>query len=171
MDEVQLAGEWCNFRWFQASGHSLGSFVKAVLALVQDRIVVVTALDSGPLRLPSDDIPAGWLQLADLAISLKASPEGLPRGEWDEWYVFEDVPPARSPEVFVNDSSFSLRPEVGNDCQQAVAERFWSQIAEWWPESYLAEGDKLTCVTRVEEIVPELVRFFQVPPLSAERGV
>ena len=85
-----------------------------------------------------------------------------PRGEWDEWYVFEAEPSACAPEVFVNYGGFSLRHDPGNEWQQATVERFWGQLAEWWAESYLAEGDNLICVTRQEAVVPELVRFFAV---------
>src|SRR6516165_1024949 len=99
----RLAGEWCNFRWFQASDLSLGALVEAVPELVHDRLVVVTSFDSGPLRLTLDDVASGWQQSGFLAISPKSpSPSSLPLGEWDEWYVFEEMPSARSPEVFIN---------------------------------------------------------------------
>jgi hypothetical protein len=158
----RLAGEWCNFRWFQASDLSLGALVEAVPELVHDRLVVVTSFDSGPLRLTLDDVASGWQQSGFLAISPKSpSPSSLPLGEWDEWYVFEEMPSARSPEVFINYGEFSLRPDPGNEWQQAALERFWGQLAEWLPESYLAEGDNLICVTRAEWLVPALARYFE----------
>jgi hypothetical protein len=163
MDRMRFAGEWCTFRWFQAYDLTLDALVVGVPQLVHDRVVVVSSCDSGPLRLAPEEMEAGWLQLGPLAVSPRASaPRWLPQGGWDEWYVFEDVPPARSPEVFVNYSPFSLRPEPDNECQQAAIERFWGQVAEWWPESYLAEGDSLICVTRAEAVIPALERVFEV---------
>jgi len=47
----KVTGEWCNFQWFQASDRSLGELLEAVPDLVRDRFVVVTSIDSGPLRL------------------------------------------------------------------------------------------------------------------------
>jgi len=143
----RLTGEWCNFHWFQASDLSLGALVEAVPELVRDRFVVVTSFDSGPLRLTLDDIASGWQQSGSLAISPQSpSPSSLPLGEWDEWFVFEEMPSVRSPEVFINYGGFSLRPYLENEWQQAALERFWGQLAEWWPESYLAEGDNLICL-------------------------
>jgi hypothetical protein len=159
----RLTGEWCNFRWFQANDLSLGALVEAVPELVRDRFVAVTSLDSGPLRLSPDDITAGWQQSGSLAVSPRsASPASLPLGGWDEWFVFEEMPAKRSPEVFVNYGGFSLRSDPENEWQQAALERFWGQLAEWWPESYLAEGDKLICITRAERSLPALARYFEV---------
>src|SRR4051794_35587986 len=98
-----ITGEWCNFRWFQSSDLSLGGLVEAVPDLLRDRFVVVTSLDSGPLRLTPDDTAAGWRQSGSLAISPKSpTPRSLPLGEWDEWFLFEELPAVGSLDVFVN---------------------------------------------------------------------
>ncbi|QJX00279.1 hypothetical protein [Frigoriglobus tundricola] len=163
MTGARWTGDWCGFRWFQTSGLSLGDLVEAVPDLVRERFVVVTSLDSGPLRLADDELAAGWRQVGSLAVSPKSpAPWSLPRGGWDEWYVFEDAPPSHAPEVFVNYGGFSLRPDTGNEGQQSAVERFWGQLAEWWPESYLAEGDNLICVTRQETVATTLARYFAV---------
>lgn len=159
----RLTGEWCNFRWFQAGDLSLGALVQVVPELVRDRFVVVTSFDSGPLRLRSEDIASGWLQLGSLAVSPKSAvPSSLPLGEWDEWFVFEEMPCVQSPEVFINYGGFSLQPDPKDQWQQAMLERFWGQLAEWWPESHLAEGDNLICVTRAEGPIPQLFQYFEV---------
>jgi hypothetical protein len=159
----RITGEWCNFRWFQSNDLSLGGLVEAVPDLVRDRFVVVTSFDSGPLRLSPEDIASGWRQSGSRALSPKsADPRSLPLGEWDEWFVFEELPAVHSLEVFVNYGGFSLRPVPRNEWQQAALERFWGQLTEWLPESYLAEGDNLICVTRAEMLIPALVRFFGV---------
>jgi hypothetical protein len=131
MAGASLSGEWCTFRWFQARGLSMGALVSAVPELVRDRHVAVTALDSAPLRLTADDLVAGWRQAGSLAVSPRSPvPPSLPLGEWTEWYVFEELPPVRSPEVFVNDSAFTLRPDADNEWQRSSVERFWGQVAE-----------------------------------------
>ena len=159
----RLTGERCDFRWFQAGDLSLGALVEAVPELVRDRFVVVTSFDSGPLRLSPEDIASGWQQCGSLAVSPKSpATRALQLGEWDEWFVFDKTPGVRSPEVFINYGGFSLRPDPENEWHQAALERFWDQLAEWWPESYLAEGDNLICVTRAEGPIPALVRYFEV---------
>jgi hypothetical protein len=163
MDVERITGEWCNFRWFQSRDLSIGRLVEAVPDLVRDRFVVVTSFDSGPLRLTPDDIAAGWRQSGSYAVSPKSpGTESLPLGEWEECFVFKELPPVRSPEVFINYGGFSLRPDPRNEWQQATLERFWGQVAEWSPESYLAEGDNLICVTRAATLIPALARFFGV---------
>jgi hypothetical protein len=62
------------------------------------------------------------------------------------------------------DPSQVLHPEPDDEWQQAAIERFWGQVAEWSPESYLAEGDSLICVTRAEAVIPALKRFFEGGP-------
>jgi hypothetical protein len=157
----RLTGEWRNFHWFQASDLSLGALAMAVPELLRDRFVLVTSFDSGPLRLTNDEIASGWRQAGSLAVSPKSpSPSSLPLAEWGEWFVFEEIPSLRSPEVFVNYGGFSLRPNPENEWQQAALQRFWGQMAEWCPESYLAEGDNLICVTQAERSIPALVRYF-----------
>ena len=89
------------------------------------------------------------------------APGSLPRGEWDEWYVFEaEAVGMRSRGVRELRRLLPSAHDPGNEWQQATVERFWGQLAEWWAESYLAEGDNLICVTRQEAVVPELVRAF-----------
>jgi hypothetical protein len=163
MVAARFTGEGFNFHWFQASDLSLGALVEAVPDLVRDRFVAVSSFDSSPLRLTPEDLASGWRQSDSLAVSPKSSsPCSLPLGEWDEWFVFKDFKSMRSPEVFVNYGGFSLCPEPGNDWQQVTVERFWRQIVDWGPESYLAEGDNLICVTRGQTVIPSLFRFFGV---------
>src|SRR5260370_33469303 len=101
MAGARIAGEWCGFRWFQARDVSLGALLQAIPEFVFDRIVLVSACDSGPLRLTPHELSDGWRQSERLALSPKSpAPWAIPQGQWDEWYIFEGEPSPRSPEVF-----------------------------------------------------------------------
>src|SRR5262245_60457247 len=128
MARTRFTGEWCTFRWFQANDLSLRALIDAIPELKRERFVVVTALDSAPLHLSAGDLAAGWRQVGSLAISPKSPPLWtLPRGEWAEWYLFDEAPSMRAPEVFVNYTGFSLRTESGNEWQLSAVDRFWGQ--------------------------------------------
>ncbi len=131
------------------------------------KFVVVTSLDSGPLHLNDNQLNVGWKRVGRLAISPRISNAGdVPFCGFDEWYVFDDaVPPTLDIEVFVNKGTFSLGepnptidtmyigsdPSVRRRLVAAVVpyrETFWAQLERLNPESYLANGNCFTFVTR-----------------------
>jgi hypothetical protein len=157
------------YRWYQAADLCLGDVLAKVPGLVLDRFVVVTSFDSGALRLTESERGRGWRTVGSMAISPRIKDlSTLPHDEYDEWYVYEDPPILGAPEVFVNYGGFSLRqPELQVeqvdatwdqsssrqrlDWLRAAQDRFWRQIDELRPETYLADGDTLICVTRSAE--------------------
>ncbi len=93
----------------------------------------------------------------------------MPRDGWDEWYVFAQPtdlgvsrlsdnifdPRLKAAEVgvFVNYSFALHRPEM-----QDLADLFWSQIDRIQPESYIANNDWLTFVTRDESLFASVAK-------------
>jgi hypothetical protein len=132
-----------------------------------NRLVVITSLDSGPLRLNDQQINDGWRRADKLAISPRISNASDVPFQWfDEWYIFEDaVPTAANIKTFVNYGTFSLgEPNptidtmyVGTDSKvraQMVAavaplrETFWMQLESLNPESYVSNGNCFIFATR-----------------------
>jgi hypothetical protein len=129
--------------------------------------VVVTSLDSGPLHLNDARQDAGWKRDGRFAISPRISNAAdVPFCWFDEWYVFDDAVPTLSDiEVFVNRGTFSLSEPnptidtmyIGSDAsvrERLIAavvpyrETFWAQLERFNPESYVANGNCFTFVTR-----------------------
>ena len=135
--------------------------------VIFNKHVVITSLDSGPLGLNDQQINAGWERLGRFAISPRISNAGDVPFQWfDEWYIFNDAVPALADiEVFVNRGTFSLgEPNptietmyVGSDSSVRAAmvaavepwrEKFWTQLGQLDAESYVANGNCFTFVTR-----------------------
>lgn len=149
------------YEWF-VTERTLDDLLMACPQVVLGRYVAVTCCDSGPLRLNDAEKAAGWESRNDIAYAPAVTNiNSLPRDQYDEWYVFDTpadhlgalVPPEtnifevlpRSGEVyiFVNFGGAVLRPEM-----EDLAELFWKQLDWIRPESYIADGDYLTFVSR-----------------------
>jgi hypothetical protein len=149
------------YEWL-VSKHTLDDLLRASPQVVMGRYIAVTAFDSGPLRLNDGEKAAGWESRNDITYTPEVvNIDSLPRDQYDEWYVFEQrpdhmgrlVPPAtnvfevlpRTGEVhiFVNFGGAVLRPEMRD-----LADLFWQQLDWIRPESYIADGDYLTFVSK-----------------------
>jgi hypothetical protein len=98
--------------------------------------------------------------------------EGLdiPHDQYDEWYLFEEPPPAAwQPEVFVNYGGFTLAPIAdilstydptwdrrGLDYLVPIQERFWAQLERVDPVTYGAVGDYDVVVSKRREFIERL---------------
>ena len=167
------------YRWYQSAQGSLGELLDRVPSLVVGRYVAVTSFDSGPLRLGDDERRSGWTSSEAVACSPRiADPRELPHDGYDEWYVLLRPTDLERSEVFVNYDGFGLQSptalldQLHPTCDRSLAleqrdwlaacqERFWNQLARLQPETYLAEGDNLICVTRNEQAFDDLCKFFR----------
>jgi hypothetical protein len=162
------------YRWYQSAQPSLGELLDRVPSLVVGRYVAVTSYDSGPLRLGEDEHRIGWTSSEAVAYSPHiANPREIPTDGYDEWYVFRRTTSLERPEVFVNYGRFGLQSpgpfldrldptwdsslaREQDDWLATCQRRFWNQLARLQPETYLAEGDNLFCVTRNEKAFESL---------------
>jgi hypothetical protein len=145
-----------DYKWL-SSRHELDDLVRLCPSVVLGKYIAVTSTDSGYLAPIDIEKLNGWESRQRIAYSpLVQSVETLPRDGWDEWFVFTrptDLgisrlgsnifdPPLKEGEVgdFVN---YNFRPDM-----QSLADLFWSQIDRVRPESYIAENECLTFVTR-----------------------
>lgn len=167
-----MQGEHNGWRWFESAQGHLGQVLAAVPELLVGRFVAVTAFDSGPLELSETEMKSGWTRQGEVAISPRVEDATLvPRGGYDEWYVFSTQPPALDIEIFVNYGGFTLgcvTPSQSDptwdrrlesqqvEAREAQQVRFWSQLQTIMPDVYLAEGDNLIVVARDVELIERL---------------
>lgn len=127
---------------------------------VLGKYVVITSIDSGQLVPADKEIAAGWESRGKIAYSPKIqNAEQLPRAGWDEWYVFDnptDLGTSHLAEnifeapqeqghvsVFVN-YGFALYPPE----RSSLSTLFWQQLLRICPESYVADNDYLSFVSK-----------------------
>jgi len=132
------------YRWLETWAYPLSpkQVVSACPSIVQGRRVVVTAFDAGPLPISEDECLNGWTKIKDYAVSpLVKDVEQLPdTDQYDEWYVFDNVPPLDSIHVFVTYThSFQLlEGRAYAETSRDLLEQFWRQVEMLRPFAYLA---------------------------------
>jgi hypothetical protein len=186
MTATVTQGQHGKYRWLersietQAVDRPLIRLTKHCSEVLLNKHVVVTSLDSGPLHLNDQRVNAGWKRLGRLAISPRISnASDVPFIWFDEWYIFDDAVPTFSDiEVFVNRGTFSLgEPNptidtmyIGSDSNVRAAmvaavvpwrEKFWTQLEQLNAESYLANGNCFTFVTRDAKLHHEVAALMQ----------
>ena len=141
------------------------TYCNSVQPLLLGKYVAVTSFDSGPLLPSAAERQMGWENRQGIAYSpLIQSVGTLPLDSYDEWYVFQRpvdlgisrldsnvFEPSLQPGevgVFVNYGGFALhRPETKD-----LADLFWNQLDRIQPESYIADNEVLTFVSRDESL-------------------
>jgi hypothetical protein len=158
-------GNHNRYFWLESEDARLFDLLRICPQVVEGKYVVVTACDSGPLKLVEEERALGWTTQGPLAYSPKIErADWVPQGEYDEWYIFPAATRMDIPEVFVNDSGFTfldpgqqqkvLDPtwdrEMHAEWREILSEkqsRFWRQLEAIRPETYVAEGNRLILVT------------------------
>ena len=151
------------YKWL-VSEFELDDLLRLSPAVVLGGYLAITSIDSSPLSPTAEQKLAGWESRQGIAYSpLIQSVETLPRDGWDEWYVFKQPvdlgvsrlgtnifdPLVSRAEVadFVNYGFALHSPE-----RSSLADMFWNQFDWIQPESYIADNDFLTFVTRDERL-------------------
>jgi hypothetical protein len=154
------AGSHDDYEWLVCD-RELHWLVEQCPEVVLSKYLAITSFDSGPLCLNEDEENAGWVSEGGIAYSPRINDANdLTHDMYDEWYVFCErktlgdlAPPGRNifdeplrkgrVEVFVNFGGYHLdRADM-----EPLADLFWKQLAWIEPESYLAEGEQLICVS------------------------
>lgn len=154
-----VSGRYGPYGWIVWNAQSLGDLLATFPDLLLLKYLVITSFDSGPLTLSDDERRTGWTTHATFAHSPQITPHiEPPYDQYDEWYVFEQPTMLHSAEVFINYSGFRLQPVDGAsvpwedptspDSMPRLQQRFWQQMQQIEPESYVAEGDNLIVATR-----------------------
>jgi hypothetical protein len=132
----------------------------------------ITSFDSGPLTPTVEERDLGWTRSGEIAVSPPISKSlDVPHDGYDEWYVFEAVPdPDWKPEVFVNFGRFTIVPveellrdfdptweRDAFDWLRTAQDRFWKQLEEANPVSFIASGDLDVVVSQREQFIHGLM--------------
>src|ERR1017187_1005511 len=161
--EPLATGSHGAYKWL-TTRHELDDILRLCPAVVLGKYLAITSIDSGHLSPSTEEKLAGWESRLGIAYSpLVQSVETLPRDGWDEWYVFRQSvdlgvsrlgsnifdPPLQpgGVGVFVNYCLPLHRPEM-----KGLIDPFWQQLDWIQPESYIADNDYLTFVSRDENL-------------------
>lgn len=143
------SGRHRDYYWIQWEAALLDTLLRRVPDIVLGRYLVNTSYDSGSLTLSDDERQQGWRSVGALTYSPSISDLlSIPHDQFDEWLVFKQPTEVQAWKPFVNYCGLSLTdPDY-----ESLQEELWSQIEAVCPESYLAEGDRLIFITRVQHL-------------------
>lgn len=151
---MKFIGKRGDYFWIEWRDDFLSDLLSAFPQFVLGKYLVNTSFDSGSLTLAPEEIEQGWCKHNKLALSPPISDVAcIPKDQYDEWYVFTSPTTFENYEVFVNYGGFSLENSDFTEFQ----EKFWLQLERLSPESFLAEGGYLICVTRNESLYNQVV--------------
>jgi hypothetical protein len=160
------SGTTGDYHWIVSSA-PIDSLVEFIVRFHKALRLCITAFDGGPLRPSPDEFAAGWtIQNAVMVSPPICDGVAIPRDQYDEWYIVSQPLVATFQlEVFVNFGSFTLVPfaelyktfdstwEKPDDWLGPIQERFWSQIEQIRPETYVAMGDNDVVVSRNPQFI------------------
>jgi hypothetical protein len=168
--EMIQSGQCGRFHWLVART-SLLSLVAATIRSHPGTRLCITAFDGGPIRPDPEEQAEGWVAGESVMVSPPLA-EGLdiPLDQYDEWYLLDEPPPHEwQPEVFVNYGGFTLVAieEIyrtfdptwerrGLEYLVPIQERFWAQMEQVDPISYIAMGDQDVVVSKRREFIEQL---------------
>lgn len=150
-----ITGKNGDYYWieWQDGNKLLSSLLSESPQIVLEKYLVNTSFDSGSLSLSDEELELGWYNQNELTYSPQIkSIESIAGYGYDEWYVFDSLKTFDNYEVFVNYLGFSVHDTMPDGIQEA----FWLQLEQIKPETFLAEGDNLVCVTRGRELFNQI---------------
>ena len=149
---MKFKGKHGNYFWVEWSDCFLKDLLSAFPQIVLDKYMVNTSFDSGSLTLAPEEKEKGWRKYNELVLSPPiVDVTDIPNDQYDEWYVFTSPTTFENYEAFINYGGFSLQDYLAEH-----QERFWQQLEHLAPESFLAEGDNLICVTNNKSLFNEI---------------
>jgi len=142
------------YSWFQTSEEDfrIEDFRREFGRQMIGKFVYVTALDSIPVTLSSNEKIEGWRTTMEIAISPAIDDQTtIPSGDFSEWYIFDSgIVELDVKQKFVNIFDFDLRED------SIEVNDFWKTIERSQPVIYISEGNRLTIVTSDDELVRKI---------------
>ncbi len=160
-------GKHSEYYWL-VSADPLWSLQDAVKNYHYGFRLAIASFDSGPISPNADDLEQGWTCQNGVMLSPPLSEAlKIPCDQYDEWYLAKDLSIAASDlEIFVNYGGFSLVPPVESyrdfdptwepgtfDFLIPIQARFWQQMLELNPETYVAMGDNDVVVSKNRDFI------------------
>ncbi|MDG3003879.1 hypothetical protein [Paludisphaera mucosa] len=158
------SGRRGRYHWL-VSETALPSLGEATVRFHPGARLCITAYDSGPIQPWPEEEGLGWTTRGSVMMSPPlAGGLHIPQDDYDEWYLLNEPPrPDWRPEIFVNYSGFSLVPvddptsdRLGLEYLVPIQERFWAQIEQIDPASYIAIGDQDVVVSKHREFIDHI---------------
>ncbi len=150
---MKFEGKYGDYFWIEWREAFLSDLLSAFPNIVVGKYLINTSFDSGSLSLSDEEVKQGWTKYNQLALSPPITNDlDIPNCQYDEWYIFNMPTVFDDYEIFVNYYGFSLE-----DFLTDFQERFWKQIEILSPETYLAEGEFLICVTKNESLFNQIL--------------
>ena len=145
-------GKYQDYHWLQTDALSERDLLDKCDRYLMVKYLAITAFDSGELTLLSDEVRAGWKTDHCIAYSPKLDEltiDSIPYDGFDEWFFLENSKSIRVKEVYVNYAVFNLSYDQ-------APEGFWQQIFNIEPFLYVADGMRLTVITKEKSIIETL---------------
>ena len=128
--------------------------------------VAITCFDSGSISPNAEEQSIGWSLQGKAMVSPRLTEAlDIPMDQFDEWYILE-TPRFEGAviEPFVNYGGFTLvapeviaqktgHPEANYEFWRPLQERFWRQLLEIEPETFIGWGDNTVVVSRRYDFV------------------
>ncbi len=190
-DECLHTGSHPPYRWLTSPKHFMGAFVELCAEALIGRSLAVTSIDSGLPWLTEQQRLANWDCRSGIVYSPRLTGtaelffqrDGPDDPGYDEWYLFDGVPPdlgeivdldpytpefvARSGQLIVFASSAQLLLYSAEPNCELFVRTFWDQLELTQPESYIADGREcLTFVSRNEVVFELVLKRLQVALLA-----
>jgi hypothetical protein len=174
LSEPLATGSHGAYKWL-SSRHELKDLLRLCPSVVLEKYIAVTSIDSGYLHPIDVERLARWESRQRIGYSpLVQSVETLPHDGWDERYVFTQPMDLGASRIGSNVFDPSLKPgEVGDFVNynfalhhpgmEGLADLFWKQLDQIQPESYIADNECLTFVTRDESLFDVVVKALGYP--------
>jgi len=165
-----FAGHHNQYRWLVSPTFDFNGLLTKCPEVLLGKYLVIVAFDSGVISPVQEEMELGWFAHGNTMCSARlTSVDGLPHDGYDEWYIFTEPYRFDHHEIFINDFGFSLRDPshlleeadptwdiqgikymVGS--MRKLQEKFWYQLEQFSPESYMAQGDDFIFVTKNEKL-------------------
>lgn len=159
------------YHWM-VSNEEIHNLDKIITEYHSGYFLFLATFDSGPLTPNPEEIALGWKVEGEIMISPPLSSSMvIPHEQYDEWYLSEcDLKFPEDLERFVNYGGFRLHEESGeseksnstwernrSDDMGPIQEKFWKQLKQVNPVTFVAIGDNDIVVSKNKELVRYVV--------------
>ncbi len=155
------------YHWL-VSNEEIPSLDKIIIQYHSGYTFYLATFDSGPLTPSPEELALGWKVDGEIMVSPPLSNSVIiPHEQYDEWYLSEGI--LKFPEDlerFVNYGGFRLHEEnetskMANstwersrgDDMRPLQDKFWKQLKQIDPVTFVAVGDNDIVVSKNEELI------------------
>lgn len=166
-------GKTENYNWV-VSINGFTNLLESLLKTHANQLLHITAFDSGPISPMEEEIQLDWYVKGEVMISPPLNKTiSVPYEQYDEWYIsHSELNFPNELEIFVNYGGFNLASpdeltkdddptwERGRcDFLYPLQEKFWYQLKQVNPETYVAIGDHDIIVSKNENFINKIEEY------------